>query len=210
MLIDTNRTAAAICPECSTAVISSISAFSFSGGRAVKVLCPTKGCRNECFTLLRKNGKIKVTVSCAFCGDIHTFTADEGKIWQKDFVTFSCPESGIGVFFLGTRKKVNDALEGTLFRLDEIYSEVIDELSGDEFEEFGEDDDLLYDILDELHLMRQKGELSCVCGSEALSVSVLGGKVLISCPRCRRSKILSVDEQTLAMILNASAIVLGK
>lgn len=206
MIIDTNRVAAAICPECSNAVISRISAFSFSGSRPIKVFCPSKNCGCECFTLSKKNGKIKAAISCAFCGGVHVFTIDESKLWNKELLTFSCPEAGIGLFFLGLRENVSEALESTLFCLDEIYDEVMDELSDTEYEE----DELLYDILDELSALRQNGGLFCVCGSESLSVSVLDGKILISCPRCRRSKLLTLSEQTLAMIINASAIVLGK
>lgn len=208
MLIDTTRAAAVICPDCSNAVVSSISAFSFSGGRSVKIKCPSKGCEGECFTLSQKNKKIKISVQCAFCGDTHTISVDEGKFWTKELITLPCPETAISPLYLGQQDKVDTAFAQCLSSLDKLC-EVMNELCS--FDEYLTDgDDILYDILDELYFLQQKGDLSCVCGSETLSINPLNGKILLTCPRCHRSKLFDTDEKTLAMVLNATAIVLGK
>lgn len=215
MLIDTNRIAAVICPECSNAVLSHISAFSFSGGRSVKIKCPVKGCGCECLTALQKNKKFKITIQCPFCGGIHSFSIDSGKLWNKELITLPCPDVGINSFFFGSAGKVEEALKESLFSIEELYRKTMDGLDGfdDEYDDYYEDgteDDIIYDIIDELHELHRKNALSCICGSESLSISEVDNKILLSCPRCRRSKLLSANEQTLAMIINATAIVLGK
>lgn len=210
MLIDTNRAAAVICPDCSNAVVSSISAFSFSGGRSVKIKCPSKDCGGDCFTLSQKNKKIKISVQCAFCGDTHTISTDESRFWTKELITLPCPEAGISPFYLGQQDKVDEALTQCLAHVDKLF-EVMNELcSIDEYLADSDEEDILYDILDELYFLQQKGELSCICGSDMLLINPLDGKILLSCPRCHRSKLFDTDEKTLAMVLNATAIVLGK
>lgn len=214
MLIDTNRAAAAICPNCSEAVILPVSPFSFSGKRSVSIKCMSKGCNSSCAEISPRNRKFNLSVRCAFCGDIHQFTVDSDKLWKRDIITFPCPHAGIDIFFFGSAQKVHHALEACFSRIENMLKDTAYEIyNGSLFDENGDiygEDDILYDILDELDELREEGLLSCICGSEAVSINPIDGAILISCPRCRRSKRLEINEQTLSMIINATAIVLGK
>lgn len=214
MLIDLNRYMAAICPECSEAIITPVSAFSFSGGHSVTIKCISKNCNTECVSITPKSKKFQITLVCPFCGDHHSFTVTRDKLWSQDIITFPCPETGISIFFFGKSENVRKSLEESLSSIEQIFKSTLDEIYGinelpDDYFEYDEDD-ILYDILDELHELRDSGSLSCICGSETISINPIDNTILLSCPRCRRSKRLEVSEQTLAMIINASAIVIGR
>lgn len=209
MIVDLHRTAAAICPACSNTVMGRLSVFNFSGERSLQILCPTRGCAHSCALITPKRKKFKIDVHCPFCGGVHTHTIDSDKFWKRDLITFPCPEVGVSSFFLGAQGKVEQALGNSIERFAKIYDEAIEEL--EDLDDFDEDsNDILYDMLDTIHDLRDSGLLTCVCGSESVSVNAIGKNVLLSCPRCRRSKLIKADEKNLAMILNATAIVLGR
>lgn len=217
MLIDLKRIAASVCPECSNASIGYMSIFSFSGGRRLKITCPIHGCGAECVDIAQKGKKIKINIKCPYCGGVHSHSVDYDKFWKKDLLSFPCPEVGIGTFFIGERAKVEEALNLTLNQYSSLYEDTmlglddlmnnLDNLYDDEDEN---EDDILYDILDEIYDLRSEGSICCICGSEAVSINVVGTKILLSCPKCRRSKVIEANPENLAMIMNATAIVLGK
>lgn len=214
MLIDTNYAAASICPECSRAVISQISLFGLSGETPIKGICLFAGCKTECFSLTQKKKKIKIKADCAFCGDTHYFTIDSDKLWSKGLITLPCPESGLDLFFFGSPENVKDAVSSHILGLEKLYEkldEAMFELSMlDDKPDDGCDDDIVCDILEELYFLQHNGDLSCICGNDSLSINVPGDKISLSCPKCHRSKLFDINEQTLSMVLNATAIILGR
>lgn len=212
MLIDLKRIAASICPECSSASIGYLSAFNFSGGRPLQITCPIRECGHNCASISPKANKFRISIYCPYCGSVHTHTIDRDKFWKKDFISFPCPEVGISSLFIGNRTEVEAALNQTLGQYSKLYEEAINGLDDFCDDDFDDDccDDILYDILDTIHGLRDEGALSCVCGSESVAINTIEKKILLSCPRCRRSKVIEANEKNLAMIMNATAIVLGK
>lgn len=215
MVIDLNRYAAAICPECSNAALTPVSPFDVSANRAFTITCISKACNTEHVTIAFKNKKYKITLQCPFCGDTHSFTVAPNKMWGTDLLTLPCPVTGIPAFFFGNQEKVRKGLEGSFSGIEQLLKSTMDDIYGindmindDDFEY--DEDDILYDILDELHELQCSNSLSCICGSEHISITPVDGSVLLSCRRCRRSKRLDINDQTLAMIINASAIVIGR
>lgn len=215
MLIDLNRYAAAICPECSNAALTPVSPFDVSVNHTLPITCISKACDTKLVTIAFKNKKYKITLECPFCGDTHSFTVTPNKMWRPDLLTLFCPTTGFPVFFFGEQEKVREGLERGFAgieqllksTLDEVYS-INDLINEDDFEY--DEDDILYDILDELYELQCGNSLSCICGSEHISITPVDGSVLLSCKRCRRSKRLDIDDKTLAMIINASAIIIGR
>lgn len=210
MLINLKQIAASVCPNCSNAAIYSLSVFNFSGGKSLKITCPTKNCGCECVNILPKGKKFKINIHCPYCGSVHTHTIDFDQFWNKDLISFPCPEVGIPAFFLGKYPNVENTLNQTLGQYSALYQEAMDELCAFDYNEYEDFDDILYDIMDTIHELRDEGALSCICGSESVSINTVGQKILLSCPRCRRSKVIEATEENLAMIMNATAIVLGK
>ncbi len=210
MLVDIKRVTASICPECSNASMGTVSVFEFSGGRPMNILCPIRGCRHLLASVTPKGDKFKISVSCPFCGGVHAHSVNASVFWKSELLTFPCPEIGLSSFFIGTRKSIDKAIRETLAEYSRMYEDAMNDLDDLDGEYDDNADDILYDIADIIYEMRDDGNVSCVCGSEAVSVNIIGRRILLSCPRCRRTKIIDATPENLAMVLNATVIVLGK
>lgn len=210
MLVDIKRVTASICPECSNASMGAVSIFAFSGNRPMNILCPIKGCRSLLANITPKADKFKISVDCPFCGGVHVHSVKATVFWKSELLRFPCPEIGLSSFFIGTRDSVDKAIRETLAKYSEMYEEAmsgLDDLDGDYAED---ENDIIYDIADVIYEMRDDGNMSCVCGSEAVSINIIGRRILLSCPRCRRTKTIDATPENLAMVLNATMIILGK
>lgn len=200
MLIKYERTIAYICPFCSSLSEKTVNAFDFSGMGVKKLYCSTAGCHEECVKLSKKNNKYKISAECPICGDNHIYTVDASKLWEKRILTYKCPVSGINILFCGEENAVKTAIAES----SEYYSDIIPD-----FDDGSPESKMMYDMLDCVHYLQNRGKISCVCGSENISVQVINNNIALICEKCRRIRIIETNEHNLAMLLNAEAIVIG-
>ena len=203
MLVDLKRMVAYICPFCSNISSKNISVFHFSGADKLSLKCPTHGCGETCATIAQKGAKYRLSVACPLCGATHSFASSADSFWHKKLLTYKCGAAGIDIFFAGEKREVEKTLED----YSDIYSDIIDEFDED-IDDIGSFS-LLYEILDRLHLLKETNRLSCTCGSETVDMNVINGNVMLTCPRCKRSKVLETNEETLTRLLNSSAVIIG-
>lgn len=201
MLVDLKRIVAYICPFCSNISSKALSVFNFSGAEKVQLICPTHGCHETCVYITQKNSKYKLDIECPLCGETHSYSISKESFWNKPLITYKCPIAGIDIFFAGERKEV----EKTLDENSDVYSDVMDDLDEEENSPF----DLLYAIVERLHYLKDNHKISCTCGSEDAEFNIVNGNIIITCARCRKSKIIEPSEENLIGLLNARAIIIG-
>ncbi len=200
MLIDLRRIVAYICPFCSNISSKALSVFNFSGTERVKLICPTHGCHETCVYISYKNAKYKFDVECPLCGEKHSYTISKEHFWNKPLITLKCPAAGIDIFFAGERRKVEQVLDEN----SDVYSDVIDDLDEEDLSF-----NLIYAIIERLHILMDAHMVSCVCGNDDTELNVVNGNILITCKRCKKSKVIEATEDTLTRLLNAHAVVIG-
>ena len=200
MIIKYERTTAYICPFCSNLTKKKISAFDFSGRDHKPLLCSTPGCREECAKITVKNDKYKISVECPICGDAHTFSVPSAKFWNKKLLMYKCPVSGIDIIFFGEE----DTVEKTVTERSVDYTSILPD-----YDDNSEESEMLYEILDCVHELRDKHKISCLCGSESVSIQVINNCLVLVCDKCGRLRVIETNEHNLAMLLNAEAIVIG-
>ena len=96
-------------------------------------------------------------------------------------------------------------VEQVLDENSDVYSDVIDDFDDDEDTSFN----LLYAIIERLHNLMDNHHVSCVCGSEETELNIINGNIIVTCKECKKSKVIESNEETLARLLNAHAIVIG-
>ena len=106
MLLNYDRTAACICPFCSSVVEKPVSMFDFSGGTTVEIECDDGGCGEYCAEITPKGKKYKIEVECPVCTERHTFSVMGDNLWNKKITALECPETGMDIFFFGERDAV--------------------------------------------------------------------------------------------------------
>ena len=196
MLIDYNKTAACVCPFCSTVSQMSLSAFDFSGGKSVVLKCRSKGCGEQCVTIAPKNKKYRIDAECPVCGGVHSFYIAADSVWKRTLVSFKCPESGIDIFFIGSSNAVNK-------KLDEVMK-IYEELEA----EYDDEPDLIYEILTRLNALAIDHKIKCRCGCEKIGATVHEDGIFLICSKCGLSRTIVPDENTLEQLLNAGSFIL--
>ncbi|MCD8180128.1 MAG: hypothetical protein LUF26_01420 [Firmicutes bacterium] len=201
MLVDLKRIVAYICPFCSNISSKALSIFNFSGSEKVQLICPTHGCHETCVYITQKGSKYKLDIECPLCGETHTYSISKENFWNKPLITYKCPVAGIDIFFAGERREV----EKTLDENSDVYSDVMDDFDDDDDPPF----DLMYAIIERLHHLKDNHKISCVCGSSDAEFNIVNGNIVITCARCRRSRVIEPSEENLIGLLNARAIIIG-
>lgn len=68
---------------------------------------------------------------------------------------------------------------------------------------------LLYAMIERLHILQDKHLISCVCDSKDIDLDIENGNIVIRCAHCGRTKKLEVSEDSLLRMLNTNAIIIG-
>ncbi|MDD6484990.1 MAG: hypothetical protein PUF72_10565 [Clostridiales bacterium] len=196
MLINLNKKIAFICPFCSEINSEELSLFKLSGGRT-GFDCMHRGCGEECVCIEHKKDKYRIQVECPICADLHTFTISADAFLNKPVTIFKCPVSDIDIFYAGEGEAVDKALNSGL----EQYSDMIMPF-------FPDDIDILSQMLEVIERLSGSGDVSCSCGNEHISFKPISNYIVFACSKCGRKKTIEICEDSLAALLNASAIIL--
>lgn len=200
MVIDYNRTAAYVCPFCSAISEHPLNVFDFSGGQ-VKLPCSARGCGEHCVTIVPRGKKYRIDAECPVCMETHSFYVPSEKLWAARALACSCPESGIGIFFIGEQNAVEQKLRESV----EEYNRLFGEYGGDP-----EDDEhlILDGIADRLNVLLLDRSVKCTCGSRDISLAIRGGFVTAVCKSCGRTMSMPADEHTLMQLMNIKTFVI--
>lgn len=186
-----------ICPGCSATAIWDKNLFEFSVNDATIFKCHSE-CGEECVSILPKKDKYSILINCPMCDTPHLFNIKKITFWQSGFFVLHCPETGIGILFLGdhdTVRKELDEQEQMFVKLSE-ECEVNRELT------------IIFDIVERINEIAKEKNVYCQCASHAISIEIDNEKISLKCRDCGKTKDIPASEESLEMLLNASAIVL--
>ncbi len=200
MVIQYKKTIGYVCPLCSGISKQDINAFSFSGGKPVKITCPTPGCRETCVTAVSRPNKIKLTAECPICSDSHSFTVPASSFWSKNSAALKCLSSDAEFLFYGDSDSVDKMLNNlsTDFDLLPLCNE------------YDERNEILSKMIELIRDLDEEQSICCACGSYDIGVEIINGDLSLYCMKCRRMRIIESNEENLEMLLNAEGIVIGK
>ncbi len=191
---DSKRYIAYICPFCSEINRQNINIFQLSAISPLEFLCQSEACLEECFSISRIKDKFKITVECPACGDVHTFKISTQSFLFKDLITFSCPECNINIFFAGKKDKVEKSVTENCDKISQI---------SEQFDFFTEEINIMYKIIDKLHLLIGKHKISCSCGSVEIFPDVSNGVIALTCCECGKNVFIQPDELSLEFLENS-------
>ena len=67
---------------------------------------------------------------------------------------------------------------------------------------------MIFEIVERINEIAKEEQVSCVCGSHAISIEIDNEKITLKCRDCGKVKDIPSNEESLEMLLNTSAIVL--
>ena len=199
MILDQKKTTIAYrCPHCTHAVYSIIGVFTLSGD-LIRLKC---ACEESDLTIsYTGDGKIRLTVPCLVCPKPHTFTISPGAFFDRELLTLPCPYTGLDIAFIGTKDKVDGAIEETGNQLlkmlqDAGYASLASLRQANEEEENAllsdpQVEDIVRFMLCELD---EEGKIECYCKQDNeipyYNFQILSERVRVYCECCNAESIL--------------------
>lgn len=193
MIENLNRFVAYICPQCAGISDCSINIFDFSGNKPMVLKCIDKYCKAHSLTITMKNDKMKIDLICPVCTQNHNFSISKNAFWSNDIVTFNCPNSGISVFFAGSKKSVIEAVDENE-KLFEDTEELTENLTNELH--------IILHTLDALHKVMREKRLICKCGSRNLFPVFESEQMYVVCEDCKRKFPINPTEKLLNLLSN--------
>jgi len=179
-----------ICPFCSKISKETVNIFNFSGMQAIELCCSDEACFEPIVVIHPHKDKYKLVVDCAICGEKHTFEVTKTAFWNKDIITFSCPEAAeIETIFIGQKSNVEKALE-------EFNSDPTDY------------EHILYSIAKRLNSLLFSGHIRCSCGCHDIIPTTSGNRIVLACAECEKYMSIEVNEKSLEKILTSSDLII--
>lgn len=201
MIIKYERTGAYICPFCSNPAKKTITPFNFSEKDKLELLCPTKGCKEKCVSITYKNKKYRFDIECPICSETHSYTLTKQKFWNGNVLSYQCPVSNINMFFWGNDKDVDlAAMENN-----DEYNDVLTAYGINT-----DSPDLLFEMVECVEELNNMNNIYCTCGNYNVSVQIINNSITLLCNDCKKVRVIEINEDNLAMLLNAEAIIIGK
>ena len=103
------------CSECGTIIKSINNIFSIPGERKV-LKCD---CGNKMDIVTTNDGKLRFSLRCRFCGNMHQFNISRSTIFNAERIILPCDVTSFDILFIGDPGKVYQAIEASEEALDE-------------------------------------------------------------------------------------------
>lgn len=200
MIKEFNTSIAYVCPYCSSITVKDLNVFNISSDEHNSYYCTGEtACGAICITINPKKSIYEIIVSCPVCEDTHVFNIKKVRFWQNDKpVVLKCPETGIGVLFIGNHEDVTQL----------IYQQETSIIQETYPNGASDNVDLIFSIVEEINNLSKKDLISCSCKSNMISIGIDADAIILSCRNCGNTKTIPITEPELNKLLNASAIVL--
>ncbi|MGI6711481.1 MAG: hypothetical protein ACOX4L_01900 [Bacillota bacterium] len=175
MLISTSTVLAMYCPKCGELNFQAVSIFDFSGRRSVQVPC---NCGTVMATLSGVNcKKISLQTNCSMCETLHIYYYELKEFCSAEVLPLDCLETGLEIGYLGPKEKVKKAVQNQ----DKAFLDLVEDLG---FEDFFNNPDIMYQVLEYLNCLSEEGLMRCSCGNSHIDLEIFPDRLELGCSSC--------------------------
>jgi len=153
-----------------------LSRFAFSNSKLVKIKCVCG------FVKLTVNAKTNnsyywLKVPCIICETQHLIKVSASKFWSEDIATLYCDETGLELACIGSAEKIKEHKSSSRGEIEAL----VGNFWGDDYFNNAQ---VMYETLNCLHDIAEKGQLYCQCGNKQISVDVFPDRLELYCSNC--------------------------
>ena len=180
------------CSECGTIIKSINNIFSIPGEKKV-LKCD---CGNKMDIVTTSDGKLRFSLRCRFCGNMHQFNISRSTIFNAERIILPCDVTSFDILFIGDPGKVYQAIEASEEALDEwAEANGYDEFDQDETGETG-DQMLVSAVVTTLNELALSKKIHCKCkdGEGKYTVNIYSDNIVIRCNKCGCSRRIETHE----------------
>jgi hypothetical protein len=175
LLITTTTALALRCPECGKIKYHSLSLFSFSAKKTLRINC---SCGVPLLLISTRDRKVfYFQVECLMCEGKHLLEFFLKEIWSGRVLSLICDETDLEIGFIGPRDQVKKCIADQERSLQEMAEDL-------GYNDYFANPEIMYEILDSLHKIAENGKLSCECGNQQVEVEIFADRIELRCAGC--------------------------
>ncbi len=203
MLIITDTLVAMRCPECGKLDYHNLSRFAFSGNNKVEIVC---SCGFVKLVVSTKNRRqYWVQVPCVVCETKHLRSLSSRMLWSGEVNYLFCQETGLELGYMGPEEEVRALAEAQ----EESMEALANEFDGED--DYFHNAEIMYEVLNCLHDIAERGALYCQCGNQDVEVDIFPDRLELHCENCHSVNIIYAEtEDDLQVIRKVETIELAR
>ncbi|MCR5456818.1 MAG: hypothetical protein K6F14_01940 [Clostridiales bacterium] len=181
------------CSNCGTIIKSVNNIFSIPGEKKV-LKCD---CGNKMDIVTTNDGKLRFSLRCRFCGNMHQFNISRSTIFNTERLILPCDVTSFDILFIGDPGKVYQAIEASENMLDEwAEANDYDDIDQENEPEITGDHMLVSAVVTTLDELALSKKIHCKCknGEGKYKVDIYSDNIVISCNKCGCSRRIETHE----------------
>ncbi|VBB06371.1 Hypothetical protein LUCI_1602 [Lucifera butyrica] len=193
MVIRTSSTLALYCHHCGKIQLHDVSLFTLRGSGNQRLFCSC-GCAQADISAIGHHQYL-LNIPCVLCETNHLLCLDNRKIWRVPMEKIYCSKENLELGLIGERQAVEQMIEHYKQACEDLFREA-------NYDEDDVDDpQLMFEMLNQLHDIAEKGGLQCSCGSIDIEAQVFPECIDLWCRQCGgHLTVRAGDEADLARI----------
>ncbi|MFZ5632362.1 MAG: hypothetical protein ACOY40_05885 [Bacillota bacterium] len=203
MPVETEKILAMRCPECGRLEYHRLQRFAVACGKSLDIKC---SCGSPKLAISTRNrSDYRIRISCVYCDGYHSRLISGKQIWSSpEVIDLLCYDTGLELGHIGRKKEVEKIVSGREKELEVLVNE------------FGRDNyfhnsKIMYEVLQCLHQIAEKGTLYCQCGNHQIGVDIFPDRLELHCSKCDSVNIIYAEtEDDLQVIQQVEEIELVK
>ncbi|MCX7780296.1 MAG: hypothetical protein N2491_05150 [Negativicutes bacterium] len=174
MVIDTVSTLALFCARCGKTALHDISHFTLrQAGK--RLVC---GCGQlQAVVSGASDRQYLLSVPCVVCETSHVIAIMAKMLGKPGIQKLYCPQETVELGFFGGRQEVEQTITAHRREIDRLLREV-------ENEEFVDNPQVMFEIINIVHDIAEKGRIYCRCGHTLIKADILPDAIEVSCLYC--------------------------
>lgn len=201
MLISTQAAFAIRCPQCGKLEAETVSRFTCSHGRSVKVTC---SCGAHKLTAGSKRDAVWLQVPCYLCDGVHFLYFSPRQFWNEEVKPIACTETDLQLGVFGPERAVSSYALAGGSELERLMEDAA-------FGEYFDDPEAMCRALERIHTLAEEGKVQCRCGNRELSLDIFPEHLELNCPDCGSAKkVRAGSEEDLTVLEATDQIELGE
>lgn len=200
MLLDSSIYIGVFCNKCSKYEILEASLFMLKKDEELKINIL---CSDEYITIKTYDFRtFYFSVFCCSCNTRHTYRYSLSEVLSNNLVEFKCELTKLDILYVGNQRNIEDTINKANKRINDIIHKC-------GFDEHIKNPYIMMKILDKIHDIAEKRNLSCDCGGEVIGVNLFSDRVELKCLKCGSlNAIYAETNEDYLNILKRSIIVL--
>lgn len=168
-------TLALYCPRCGSIEIHEFNRFLMrqTGRRELKCSCG----HVQATVVSASRNQYLLDIPCLLCETNHIVAIDSRQFWRAKADKIYCPQENLEIGMVGERQLIEHTIAKDKLEFDNLVAE-------DSDFEFIENPPVMFQILNKVHDVAEKGAVHCHCGSTVIETDILPDGVLLKCVLC--------------------------